>query len=63
MSAGVVANKEAEKARPGPTEHADGAAAEPTYADQSTRLLPPAKIVIVRNISSLEEDPDSNLVY
>ncbi|KKY39022.1 putative mfs drug transporter [Diaporthe ampelina] len=47
MSAGVVANKEAEKARPGPTEHADGAAAEPTYADQSTRLLPPAKIVIV----------------
>lgn len=58
MSAEVVVNEQAEKARPGPAEHGDAAAAEPTYADQSTRLLPPAKIVTVRNIVNLQEGPE-----
>lgn len=52
MSAGVVANNEAEKIPPSPAEHTDAAAAEPKFADQSTRLLPPSKIVIVSHKNS-----------
>jgi hypothetical protein len=52
MSSGVVANNEAEKIPPSPTEQTDAAAAEPAFADQSTRLLPPSKIVIVSNVKS-----------
>lgn len=47
MSAGVIANDEAEKARPAETDQTDAVAAEPQYADQSTRQLLPSKIVIV----------------
>lgn len=47
MSTGVVANEEAEKARPAETDQTDAVTAEPQYADQSTRLLPPSKIIIV----------------
>ena len=49
MSAGVIANTGSEKAPPTPTDTTDAAAAEPQYADQSTRLLPSSKIVIVCN--------------
>lgn len=54
MSAGVVANEEAEKASPSAADHTDATAAEPAYADQSTRLLPPSKIVIVSNLNPAE---------
>lgn len=54
MSAGVVANEEAEKASPSAAGHTDAPAAEPTYADQSTRLLPPSKIVIVSGLNPAE---------
>lgn len=47
MSAGVVDNDEDEKLPSSPAKRSDTAAAQPTFADQSTRLLPPAKIVIV----------------
>lgn len=54
MSQGVVANnEEAEKLPPSPAEHKDAAAAEPAFADQSTRLLPASKIVIVSHATSI----------
>lgn len=62
MSAGVVANEEAEKARPSPTDQTDAAAAEPQYADQSTRLLSPSKIVIVSDDSPAEWRPSKLII-
>ncbi|KAJ0120632.1 mfs drug transporter [Diaporthe amygdali] len=47
MSTGMVTNDEAEKGTPMPTDHTDSATAGPKYTDQSTRSLPPSKIITV----------------
>lgn len=49
MSTGMVTNDEDEKGTPMPTDHTDAATAKPKYTDQSTRSLPPSKIITVRN--------------
>lgn len=47
MSSGVAGSEGAEKPHPASTDQTSAAAAEPQYADQSTRSLPDSKIVIV----------------